>query len=42
MFDSTLTHLLWWDLISAGPHVYLLVDVHAGDDEEDPRPPGPS
>ena len=33
-------NLLWWNLISLTPHVNLLVNIHTGDDEEDPRPPG--
>ena len=37
-----LTNFLWRDFIGAGPHVNLLVDVHAGQDEEDARPPGPA
>jgi hypothetical protein len=33
-------HLLWRHVERLGPHVDLLVDVHAGDDEEDPGAPG--
>ena len=33
-------HLLWWNLVVVSPHVHLLVGVHAGQDEEDPGPPG--
>ena len=32
--------LLGRDLVSGGPQVDLLVDVHAGDDEEHARAPG--
>ena len=35
-------HLLGRDLVCRCPHVDLLVGVHAGDDEEDPRAPGSS
>ena len=34
------THLLGRDLVGGGPHVDLLVRVHAGDDEEHARAPG--
>ena len=34
--------LLWRDLVGGRPHVDLLVDVHAGDDEEHPRTSGSS
>ena len=33
-------HLLRRDIVGDRPHVDLLVDVEAGDDEEDPGPPG--
>ena len=29
-------NLLWRDFISGGPHVDLLVDIDAGDNEENP------
>ena len=31
---------MWGDLIGCRPQVNLLVDIEAGDDEEDPGPPG--
>ena len=31
---------MWWNLVVVGPHVHLLVGVHTGEDEEDPRAPG--
>ena len=34
--------LLWRDLVGGRPHVDLLVDVHAGDDEEHPGTSGSS
>ena len=34
--------LLRWDLILPTPHVDLLISVHTGDDEENPRAPGSS
>ena len=36
------THLLGRDLVGGGPHVDLLVRVHAGDDEEHARAPRPA
>ena len=33
-------NLLWWDIIGLGPQVDLLVLINAGDDKEDPGPPG--
>ena len=39
---SSLCYFLRWDLESFCPHVDLLVDVNAGDDKEDPGPPGPA
>ena len=36
------THLLGRDLVGGGPHVDLLVRVHAGDDEEHPRASRPA
>ena len=30
-----MTNLLWRDLIGAGSHVDLLINIHTGDDEED-------
>ena len=33
---------MWGDLIGCRPQVNLLVDIEAGDDEEDPGPPGSS
>ena len=35
------TNLLWRTLIRCRPHINLLVDVDAGNDEEDPGAPGP-
>ena len=35
-------YLLWRNLKSLTSHVDLLVDVHTGDDKEDPRTPGSS
>ena len=37
-----ITHLLGGNFKCLTPHVDLLVDIHTGDDEEDPRPPGSS
>ena len=37
-----LTNLLWRNLVSGRPQVDLLVDVHTGDDKEDPRTPSSS
>ena len=34
------SYLLGRDLVVVGPHVDLLVGVHTGEDEEDPRAPG--
>ena len=34
--------LLWRDLVGGRPHVDLLVNVHAGDDEEHPGTSGSS
>jgi hypothetical protein len=34
------SYLLRWYIEILDPHVYLLIDVHAGNDEEDPRTPG--
>ena len=28
-------YLLWWNFVSAGPHINFLINIHAGDDEED-------
>ena len=39
---SLFFYLLWRDFKGHGPHVYLFIGVHTGDDEEDPRPPGSS
>ena len=36
------SYLLWWDFKGLSPHVHFLVDIHTGDDEEDPGPPGSS
>ena len=36
------THLLGRDLVGGGPHVDLLVRVHTGDYEEDPRASRPA
>ena len=33
---------MWWDLIGCRPEVNFLVDIHTGDDKEDPGPPGSS
>ena len=33
---------MWWDLIGLTPHINFLVDIHTGDDKEDPRPSGSS
>jgi hypothetical protein len=33
-------YLLRWHIEGLCPHVYLFVDVHTGNDEEDPRTPG--
>ena len=35
-------NLLWGNFKCLTPHVDLLVDIHTGDDEEDPGPPGSS
>ena len=40
LFYSRFPHLLWWDLVRVCPQVHLLVDIHTGDDKEDPRAPG--
>ena len=40
LFYSRFSHLLWWDLVRVCPQVHLLVDIHTGDDKEDPRAPG--
>jgi hypothetical protein len=37
---KSLSYLLGWYIKILDPHVYLLVDVHTGNDEEDPRTPG--
>ena len=37
---SSLCYFLRWDLESFCSHVNLLVDINAGDDEEDPGPSG--
>ena len=37
---SSLRYFLRWDLESFCSHVNLLVNINAGDDEEDPGPPG--
>ena len=36
------TNLLWRYIKCLCSHVNLLIDIHTGDDEEDPRPPGSS
>ena len=36
------SYLLWWDFKGLSPHVHFLVNIHTGDDEEDPGPPGSS
>jgi hypothetical protein len=37
---KSLTYLLGWYIKILDPHVYFLVDVHTGNDEEDSRTPG--
>ena len=33
---------MWWNLIGCRTEVNFLVDIHTGDDKEDPGPPGSS
>ena len=33
---------MWGYLVCVSPQVHLLVNIHTGDDKEDPRPPGSS
>ena len=35
-------NLLWWNFISCRSQVNLLIDIHTGNDEEDPRTSGSS
>ena len=41
MISSSL-NLLWGNFKCLTPHIDLLVNIHTGDDEEDPGPPGSS
>ena len=40
--NNSQSHLLWRYFIGASTHVDLLVDIHTGDDEEDPGTPSTS
>ena len=31
---------MWWNFKSLTSHIYFLINIKTGDDEEDPRPPG--
>ena len=35
-------NLLWGNIIGRSSHVDFFEDIQTGDDEEDPRPPGPA
>ena len=37
-----MTYFLRWNLESLRSHIYFLINIHTGDDKEDPGTPGPS
>ena len=36
------SYFLWWNVKGLSSHIYLLVNIHTGDDKEDPGTPSSS